>query len=150
MLTLRFDVASSPEPLLVAAKQITTVNKAAMERAVIQVLKHARQHSTGKLKESLEVSVKGRGRKILGWVGTKLFYGRILEFGAPNPWVIKAKTKPLRFEVGGQVLFRRSATHPPLAPRKWMRAALEESRAEIEEEFRRALQAALTPGGTGA
>ena len=47
--------------------------------------------ATSDLLNSIETTVKGEGSEIIGTVGTKLPYGKMLEFGtrnmAPRPWL---------------------------------------------------------------
>lgn len=67
-------------------------------------------------------------------------YGVAHEFGVPHEWVITAvRAKALRFKIGGQTIFRKSVTHPPLPERSFLRSAL----AWIEPQVQPKVDAAL-------
>jgi hypothetical protein len=71
-------------------------------------------------------------------------YGRFHEFGVPHSWVTEARNaKALRFTVGGETIFCRRVTHPPLPERSFLRSALKEMAPMIEEELRAAVAEAI-------
>jgi len=79
---------------------------------------------TGELRSSIKTFVVGG--ITMGYVGSVVAYARhaaMVEYGT-KPHVIAARRKKfLRFEVGGNVLFRRAVNHPGTFPRPFMRAA---------------------------
>ncbi len=70
-------------------------------------------------------------------------YGVYHEFGVPHEWVITAKkAKALRFQVGGQFVFRKSVVHPPLPERSFLRSALKAIAPRVKPAVETALREA--------
>lgn len=84
-------------------------------------------------------------------LGTNVWYGKMWETtGYPAHEVQAAPGKALRFQVGGQVLFRKRVRIPAQAPRPFIRPALEESREAIRNLARVRVQDALKRAAGGA
>lgn len=76
-------------------------------------------------------------------VGTNVVYGAAWEFGSRAHDIVPIRAKALRFEVGGQVLFRRRVHIPAQAPRPFLRPALENMRGFAIQQLTRALQESM-------
>lgn len=71
-------------------------------------------------------------------------YGKMHEQGVNHSWTIEPRNKKaLRFSVGGQVIFARRVTHPPLKARPFMQPSLEEQRGAIFARLRAAVRAQM-------
>jgi phage gpG-like protein len=89
---------------------------------------------------TLRSSIEESGDAVSARVGTSIFYGAIHEFGVSRSWLIEAKSaKALRFEVGGQTLFRRRVTHPPLPERSFLCSALRDMMPAILAAYKGAI-----------
>lgn len=72
---------------------------------------------TNRLYASIHASTpRVSGMGILSAIGSNVSYAPAMEFGS-KPHVIRAKGKPLKFSIGGRMLFRRQVNHPGTAPR---------------------------------
>lgn len=59
-------------------------------------------------------------------VGTNVSYGKVWEItGRPATTIVPIKAKALRFEIGGEVLFRKSVRQPAMPPRPYLKPALQ-------------------------
>lgn len=94
---------------------------------------------SGNLSRNVNAKVEEDSSGVTGYVGVgrPAPYGRILELGGttrPHD-ILPVEAKALRFEIGGQVVFRRVVHHPgsKFPPRPYLRTALEEKRFEIIE-----------------
>lgn len=109
---------------------------------------------TGKLRRGMRSSLKVVGDRFVATVRNVTFYGHILESGAKAHRVPKllgrralrnrlrrgeGPQKTLRFEVGGRVVFARSVVIPPLRPRRWFAAAVDEALPELQRAFEQEL-----------
>jgi hypothetical protein len=102
---------------------------------------------TGVLRGSVNANAITHGSKITGTIQSSAgpaFYGRFHEFGVPHAWeVIATKSRASRFQMSvrenAKAVFSRSVVHPPLPERSFMRSTLDENRAEIIQELRRAV-----------
>lgn len=80
-----------------------------------------------------------QGGSIVGGVeagGGDAWYGRLFEDGTFIPYEISAANKKfLRFELGGEVLFRKTVQHPPFNPMKlaFMRPLAQQMKPELEQ-----------------
>lgn len=153
-LPLKIETRTTGDPAFLPKLQRASLQ--AMQRSVLRVLRRAMQNltgrflrvQTGRLRSSLTAKAFISGDEVVGIVGTNVFYGRIQEEGVLHPWpIVPRRKKTLRFTIGGKVVFARRVTHPPLRSRPWLSTAAEESRQEIEQEFRTAVGRAL--GQTG-
>lgn len=110
----------------------------AMNRATVIVQGTARQLvpvDTGRLRASIATEIRGTGGGVVGVVGSNVKYARIVEEGR-GPVV--AKGRALRFEIGGQIIFRKSVG--PAKGKPYLRPALQRNRARIGREFDTALK----------
>ena len=63
--------------------------------------------------------------KAVAYVGTNVSYGRTWEYdGIPAHDIVPIKAKTLRFEIGGEVFFRKRVHIPQQGPRPFLRPAL--------------------------
>jgi hypothetical protein len=99
---------------------------------------------TRTLRSSIDSQVTETATEVTATVGTNVFSGRIHEHGVAREWIIEARNaRALRFTIGGQTIFRRRVTHPPLPERSFLRSAMAEMAPQIEEELRDAVAAAI-------
>ncbi len=105
---------------------------------------------TGRLRSSISDRTVSRqeitGTSSIYYVGTNVSYGVAWERGIKAHDVVPVKAKALRFEIGGQVLFRKRVHIPAQAPRQFLEPALQALRPLILSE----LQAALSRGAQAA
>jgi phage gpG-like protein len=95
---------------------------------------------TGTLRSSINTQITDTPTEVSATVGTNVAYARYHEYGVARSWVIEARNaQVLRFTIGGQTLFRRRVTHPPLPERSFLRSALAEMAPQIEEGLREAI-----------
>lgn len=106
-----------------------------------QVLKRR----TGTLSRSIARDVSAGPEGVEGRVGTNLSYAPIHEFGGKTrPHIIEAKkAQALRFTSGGKTVFARRVNHPgsQMPERSFLRSALADLRAEIEDTLQDAFDA---------
>jgi HK97 gp10 family phage protein len=99
---------------------------------------------SGSLRSSINTQIEDSGSAVAATVGTNIDYARYHEYGVARSWFIEARdAKALRFNIGGETLFRRRVTHPPLPERSFLRSALAEMAPAIEEELREAVAEAI-------
>ena len=99
---------------------------------------------TGVLRSSINHQVTQTSTEVTATVGTNVKYGRYHEFGVPHSWEIRPKTaRALAFEVGGQTIFARHVTHPPLPERSFLRSSLREMEPMIKAELEAAVSGEL-------
>lgn len=95
---------------------------------------------TGVLRSSINYRIQDSATQVTATIGTAVKYGKYHEYGVPHSWEIKPTTaKALAFEVGGQTIFRKSATHKALPERSFLRSALREMEPRIKEELQAAV-----------
>lgn len=71
------------------------------------------------------------------YVGTNVSYGRTWEYdGIPAHDVVPIRAKALRFEIGGQVLFRKRVHIPAQGPRPFLAPALQAMAPMIISSYR--------------
>jgi phage gpG-like protein len=101
---------------------------------------------TGRLANSIAVRFESTATAITATVGTNVPYGVMWETtGKPAQTIRPKRAKALRFEIGGEVLFRKSVTIPAQPPRPFLKPALQQLRPRIITEIEVALtQAAKT------
>lgn len=141
---------ATPEALTLAIRRaLFQVGEIVKRRARANLSGRVLRRQTGVLANSVTAAVSPSGTAVV--IGTNTFYGRIHEFGAPGPWVIRPRTgQALRFTGrGGETIFRRQVVHPGLPARPWLRPALEASRPDIIATFTRQLQGLATVTGGG-
>ncbi|MBI4637682.1 MAG: HK97 gp10 family phage protein [Candidatus Rokubacteria bacterium] len=118
---------------------------AIVRRAKINVSGRFLRLRTGKLRRSIRSRVfVGKSGDIVGLIGSRVFYGRILERGT-GPYLIKPSRHDfLTIPVGGgRVLRVQEVHHPGHRARRWLRHSAEEVRAEVEAAFRAELERLL-------
>lgn len=82
----------------------------------------------------------------LYYVGTNVAYGGAWEFGSRAHDIVAKNALALRFEIGGQVFFRRRVHIPAQSPRPFLAPALQEMKPMIIERLRMALVASAQQG----
>lgn len=102
---------------------------------------------TGRLRSSITQGAPGSlsrfestPDKAIAYVGTNVSYGVAWEKGLPARDVVPIRAKALRFEIGGEVIFRKRAHIPAQAPRKFLEPALVEMKPTIMHELGQALK----------
>ena len=88
---------------------------------------------SGHLRQHIETSVEGDGRKVIGRVGTDVPYGKMLEFGTKGGTVIRAKGKALAFYAGGAMVFVKQVIQGPIKPRPWLKPSFEKAEGKVKE-----------------
>lgn len=77
------------------------------------------------------------------YVGTNVPYGKTWETTGLAARIIRpVRAKALRFEIGGEVFFRKSVQQKAKAPRPFLAPALEDMRPQIVAEIQKAVTAA--------
>jgi hypothetical protein len=138
-------------PRAVKAEVDATVNKLGFRlQALVQTTKLTGQVlrvRTGRLRSSIaRGDPDSRSRfeatptTATAIVGTNVSYGVDWERGIAAHDVVPVHAKALRFEVGGQVLFRKKVHIPAQAPRQFLEPALQDIRPEAERELAAALK----------
>lgn len=154
-LTVNIDVPKSAEVMSEMQK--------AMRRAVDAVLKRARANLSGRFVRirsgkglrSLRTSVGTQGAdRVIGLVGSPVFYLRMLHTGYPaqTMTVKRPGRKFFTYVAGGHLHTSRTIKHPGIRPRPWLRAAADESKADIFKAFSEAVKnlGARIAGGRAA
>lgn len=102
---------------------------------------------TGRLRSSISQGAPdSRSRfesaptKAIYYVGTNVSYGVAWERGIRAHDIVPVKAKALRFEIGGQILFRKRVHIPAQAPRQFLEPALTSMRGLIIDELGKALK----------
>lgn len=102
---------------------------------------------TGRLRSSIaQGSGDSRSRfestaeKAIAYVGTNVTYGVAWEKGLPARDVAPVRAKALRFEIGGEVIFRKRVHIPAQPPRQFLEPALRDLRPTIVYELGQALK----------
>ena len=116
---------------LIIRDELTT----GMNRATVQVQKYATariKHKSGALGRGFKRQVRVSSNAILGIVSNTAKHAKWVEFGR-GPVVAK-RAKVLRFEIDGQVLFRKSVG--PAAAQHFMSGGLRDAEGAIMGEFR--------------
>lgn len=76
--------------------------------------------------------------------GPDVPWGVFQEYGTAGPYTIEASAaKALAFEMGGETVFAKSATHPGLEERSFMRSTADDLRDQEYEDYQAAVAAAL-------
>lgn len=106
---------------------------------------------TGRLRSSIaQGAADSRSRfestatTAIAYVGTNVSYGVAWERGIAARDIVPVRTKALRFEIGGEVLFSKRVRVPAQAPRKFLEPALFEMRPVILEQLGAALKRGMT------
>ena len=105
-----------------------------MQRVALQVEASAKSLApvqTGNLRRSITKNVTAHGQTITARIGTNVPYARYVEEGR-GP-IEAGPGKVLRFEIGGQVFYRKRVG--PARARPYMKPALIANRAKIVREF---------------
>ena len=97
---------------------------------------------TGRLRSSVTDRFESTPTTAVSTVGTNVSYGVAWEKGIAAHDIVPIHAKALRFEIGGEVFFRKKVHIPAQAPRQFLEPALQEMRPQITSE----LQAALNRG----
>jgi hypothetical protein len=85
---------------------------------------------SGALRKSIYAQVRGDKSTIRA----RAPYAGFVINGTP-PHIIRAKDKPLRFQIGGATVFARSVNHPGTKPNDFFSRALEAEQRRIEDEM---------------
>lgn len=106
----------------------------------------------GPLAGSLRTQVARNGAS--GFVGTDVFYGRFLEFGATAHFLApdRRRARALMFRTPGGVIWRPYAHHPGVRAHHWLRGAANSEQAQVNALFVAATQRwsdAVFAGGGG-
>ena len=94
---------------------------------------------TGRLKSSITQRFESTAEMATSIVGTNVSYGVMWEKGIAAHDVVPVKAKALRFEIGGQIFFRKKVHIPAQAARPFLEPALQEMRPQIVDELQKAL-----------
>lgn len=89
------------------------------------------QVRTGVGRSSINTAIadqgEGQGATATVGIGRQAPYMAIQHEGVDHSWIISAiRAKAMRFKIGGQTIFRRSVTHPPLKPHPFLTQPLRE------------------------
>jgi HK97 gp10 family phage protein len=106
------------------AKIEMNVMRGALRAGVKPVLEEIRTTApvdSGALRDSMKVSTSARSGVVRASVRTKLFYARFIEYGAAAHRIVGKPHGALRF---GDTMVQ-SVDHPGIAPRPFMRPALD-------------------------
>ena len=140
-------------------KNITAELKISVTRAAIMMMAHVKENKlsggvlnvkTGRLRRSINQSVKSDENSVIGQVGTNVSYGRFWELGFDRK--LGAGTRGGPGARGGKVLTGKAlasyyAKHPAgtkhEAPRSFLRSALADKRADILKEIDAGIQRAV-------
>jgi ribosomal protein L5 len=101
----------------------------ATERLVTRSKQEAPKR-TRKLERSIYADIRGDKATIRA----RAPYAGFVISGTP-PHIIRAKDKPLRFQIGGRVVFARSVNHPGTKPNDFFSRALQAEQRRIEDEM---------------
>ena len=105
-----------------------------MDRSVLAVEASAKRVvpvKTGNLRRSITHEVRATGGGMVGKVGTNVPYAERVEKGR-GP-VVATRAKVLRFEINGQVIYRKRVG--PAKGKPYLRPAITANRARIDREF---------------
>lgn len=80
------------------------------------------------------------GTTSFAYVGTNVSYGVMWSKGIAAHDIVPVKAKALRFEIGGEILFRKRVSIPAQAARPFLEPALESMRPLIMSELESALK----------
>jgi phage gpG-like protein len=99
---------------------------------------------TGVLRSSTNYKIRDSSTEVTATEGTNVKYAKFQELGVPHSWEIRPKTaRALAFQVGGQTIFRKSVTHPPLPARSFLATALKELEPKIRSDIAAAVGQAI-------
>ncbi len=144
--TIRIDVHVD-ERLLARMRQAQELFEKRFRQAMFRAERAAKKRVSGdvlnvhrgRLRASITSAIEGSGRTLVGRLGASVIYARIHELGGTIPAheVRAKKRKALRFEIGGQVIFRRVVHIPPITmpPRPYLRPSLEEAFERFEQDI---------------
>jgi len=157
MLNLRFEGTARLRAALQPSKTVSALVRA-LGRAGARVERRAKQNVTGgnplyvrtsRLKSSIQTVVDHT--RLLARVGTNVIYGPVHEFGA---MIVPKVARALHFPVSARGQRVNPATWKgawatvqkvEIPERPWLRPAYKDSRDEIIEDFRQALERNLKP-----
>ena len=128
-----------------------TANAAALQAHVVQDALSGKvlKARSGRLKDSIAVTVADTGDGIAAGIGSDAPYAAIQEFGGQTaPHVIAARNAAvLAFRLGGRTVFARRVQHPGsrIPARPFLRAAMAEQADRIRDSLRAAVGAAIAP-----
>jgi HK97 gp10 family phage protein len=120
--------------LKAAQPLVTQEMTSAMQRATLAVESDAKARvavKTGNLRRSITSTARASAGGVEGRIGTNTPYARYVEEGR-GP-IDAGEGRVLRFEIGGEVLFRRRVG--PAAARPYLRPAFDAQRGRIRTEF---------------
>lgn len=100
---------------------------------------------TGALRDSINPYREDEGDVLNAGAGggAGLDYARPLEFGSPPHEILPRRSKFLRFEKDGRVIFARKVNHPGNRPFRYMRDSLSENKDDAIARLRAAVQEAM-------
>ncbi len=111
-----------------AGKELEKQTAIAVKRTAEAAATYARiqgwyEHHTYKLRNSIKTSHAGVEAK----VSANAPYAHYVEYGQRAHWIEARRKKVLRFEINGEVFFRRRVYHRGTGPRPFMRHAQEKA-----------------------
>lgn len=123
-----------------AVKTVTTLGFEVEREAKALVSGPMLQVRTGVGRSSINTAVEdrgvGRGASATVGIGRTAPYMAIQHEGVEHSWIIAAvRARALRFEIGGETIFRRQVTHPPLAAHPFLRQPWEAAQAKATERL---------------
>ena len=107
--------------MAIARRTVTDVTRRVLNRAIILT-----PVDTGNLRASNQMRVRQQGTKIVGEVINPVTYSGPVHDGSRAYVVRPRRRKALRFVVGGQVVFAKSARIPARRGRPWLLRAMRE------------------------
>lgn len=132
--------------VLPAHNVVAAVDIAAGVAATARVLCPSR---SGQLRESIQVGdASGDEDGAVCEVVATAPHARPVEEGT-KPHIIRAHGKALRFEVGGDVIFRKAVRHPGMQGRFYMKRAAEIEQPEAARIVAREVEEAIREAGLG-
>jgi len=121
-----------------AAEEERTMRRS-MQKSLRLVQRSAKRNLTGghplhvrssRLRRSVDIDIRGSGRKMEGRAGTNVVYGPVHEYGA----TIKAKGDAMRFQIKGHWV---SAQEVKIPKQSWLEPAFVSNRERINYYFGR-------------
>lgn len=146
----RKNVDLLPRDALHAAMKRATLRatNTVLRRAFVNASGRFFKVRSGRLRQGLTQEVRTLPDGYEGIVGTNPFYAKYLEFGTGPHDIVPRFKKALRFKIGNRVIFAKRVHHPGMAPRPFLRTALDESRPDIDRFFDEEIAKAIAQQAT--